>query len=176
MTEDTVKSNRQFAASLARKYFAGQLSRQDTLDSYPDYSRDIKLSRLYDSIRKEPKIGWLFGVTKEEHSDYVAATYKLIDELENPKLQINVMQRLFKELWFASDNCKTPIQNIGIRLLEVAKSTNNTKDDVREYLHELMRQNYIEMISQDPLLFQFTEIGKTIKTQDELEQILNNVA
>ena len=146
MTDNILKSNRQFAASLARKYFGGQISRQELFDSFPDYSQDIKLFRLYETIKKEPKIGWLFGVTKEEHLDYVIETYKLIDALENTKLQVDVLHRLFKELWFASDQCKTPIQNMGIRLFEVAKSTNNTKDEVREYLHELMRQNYIEML------------------------------
>jgi hypothetical protein len=176
MTDNKVKSNRQFAASLARKYFGGQISKPELLDNFPDHTQDVKLFRLHDAIVNEPKIGWLLGVTKEEHSDYVIATYKLIDALEIEGFQIEVMQRLFKELWFASDNCKSPIKHIGIHLAEVGKSTNNTRDEVREYVNLLIQQNYFELVSKEPLLFQFTEKGKTIKTQDDIKQILNNVA
>lgn len=176
MADNPVKSNRQFAASLARKYFGGKISRQELFDSFPDYSQDIKLFQLYETIKKEPKIGWLLGVTKEEYSDFVIATFKLIHTIENEGFQIEVMQRLFKELWFASDNCNSPIKHIGLHLSEVAKSTNNTRDEVREYVNLLIRQNYFELLSKEPLLFQFTEKGKTIKTQEDIEQILNNLA
>ena len=176
MINTKVNADRQFAADKARKYFDGQISKQELFDSFPDYSRDIKLSLLHKALKKEPRIGWLFGVTKEEHNNYVLSTYQLINSLENTKLQVDVMLRLFEELWFASDNCKLPIQNMGIRLMEVAKSTNNTVDDVREYLSELVRQGHIEISSKEPLIWQLTDKGKTIKTESDVQHILNNVA
>ncbi|MDX2173029.1 MAG: hypothetical protein SFY56_07915 [Bacteroidota bacterium] len=97
--------------------------------------------------------------------------YGLTEQEENVKLLPNVMFRLFKELWFASSDCSHPIENIGIRLLEVAKSTNNTKDYVREYLNELIKQGHIEMTSEKPLLFTITNKGKKVKTIEDVEQL-----
>ena len=176
MRDNQTKSDRQFAAHLARKYFGGQISKNELFDNFPDCSRDIKLTRLYNKLDNEPTVRRFFGATKEEHADYVLQTYKLIEDLENIKLIPEVMFRLFKELWFASTNGSHPIENIGIRLMEVAKSTNNTRDDVREYLNELIKQGHVELTSKEPLIFTLTDKGKTIKTLADVQQIINNDA
>ncbi len=97
--------------------------------------------------------------------------YGLTEREASTKLLPNVMFSLFKELWFASSDCSHPIENIGIRLQEVAKSTNNTKDYVREYLNELVKQGHIEMTSEKPLLFIITDKGKKVKTIDDVEKL-----
>ena len=76
------KANRQFAASLARKYFGGQISKHELLDNFPDYSEDTKLATLLNEIAKEPKIGWFFGVSKAKHLEFVIVISALIDDLE----------------------------------------------------------------------------------------------
>ena len=90
------------------------------------------------------------------------------------KFLATVMFRLFQELWFASANCSYSIENMGIRLMEVAKSTSDTRDYVREYLKELIKQGYIEMTSTEPLLFIFTDKGKSVKTIEDVELIIKN--
>ena len=176
MTDNKTKSDRQFAASLTRKYFGGQISKHELFDNFPDHNHDIKLSRLYKAIEKEPTVKRFFGAKKEEHTRYVLQTYKLIEDLENTKLIPEIMFRLFKELCFASGNCSHPIENIGIRLMEVAKSTYNTRDDIWEYLNELIKQGHVEISSQEPLLFTITDKGKTVKTLEDTERIVNNAS
>jgi hypothetical protein len=131
---------------------------------------------LSKAIEDEPKIRWLFGVTKEKHDEYITETAKLIDDLDSNELKPETLYKLFKELWFHADNYSRPISNIGLRLLEVAKFTNNTTDDVREYFQILLDKNYIEIISKESLLYQFTEKGKSVKTLADMELIINNSA
>ncbi len=86
------------------------------------------------------------------------------------------MFQLFEELWFASDNSTVPIEYIGIRLMEVAKSTGNSREYVREHFKELITQGCVKMISETPLLFVFTEKGKNVKTLADVEAITSKVA
>lgn len=82
---------------------------------------------------------------------------------------------LFKELWLHSDDCSEPIKNIWFSIQEVAKSTGYTRNEIRKYLNLLIDNNYVKNTSQDPLLFEFTEKGKKIKTDLEIEEIINNI-
>ncbi len=78
------------------------------------------------------------------------------------------MQSLLKQLWFQSDNAKLPIHHMGFQLMEVGKFTGHSRDAVREYLYWLMDNGYMELISKEPLLFQFTEKGRLIKSVNDI--------
>lgn len=176
MTENQKKSDRQYAAYMARKFFSGQISKQQVLDSFPYYENDFKMRLLYNRIMKKPRIGWFFGVTKEAYEKFLTETYEIIEDLETGKLRFKTMKILFQELWLQSNNCSKPIKHIWFPIQEIAKSTNNSRAEIRRYLDLLVDKNYIKRISNQPLLFEFTENGKEIKTDLDIEKIIKNVA
>ena len=163
MTENQRKSNRQYAASMARKYFSGQISKYQVLDSFPDYERDMKMRLLYKRIMEKPKRGWLFGISKEKYEKFITETYEIIEDLETDKLRFKTMKTLFEQLWLQSNDCSEPIKNMGFQVFEVSKFTYNSKKETLRYLNLLIEKNYITKISDEPLLYEFTEIGKKIK-------------
>ena len=83
MTKNQEKSDKQYAAYMARKYFSGQISKYQIIDSFPDYVNDPKIKLLYNRILEKPKKGWLFGVSKEKYEEYIIESYKIIEELES---------------------------------------------------------------------------------------------
>ena len=89
--------------------------------------------------------------------------------------ELRILKRLLKELWLHSDDCKEPIKNMWFPIQEVAKSTGNTKQEIRKQLNLLVDNNYLELTSEEPLLFEFTEKGKRIKTDLQIEKIIQNV-
>ena len=86
MIDSYEKQNRVYAANLARKYFRGQLSMHQLLDSLPDYLHDIKIKLLLDKIGKRPKKGWFFDVSKERNKAYIKEVFEVIEDLENSDL------------------------------------------------------------------------------------------
>ena len=92
------------------------------------------------------------------------------------KFEIDVMQKLLKQLRFQSDECRSPIQNMGFQLMEVAKFTTTSREYVRKYLKLLIDNGYLVLISTEPLLFEFSEKGKLLKSIDELALLISNVA
>lgn len=86
------------------------------------------------------------------------------------KLESEVMQKLLKQLWFQSDNCLTPIQNIGIQISEVHKITGRNRSEIVEYLRYLIAKKVIRNISEYPLLYEFTDFGKRVKTLEDIEK------
>ena len=176
MTENQRKSDRQYAASMARKYFSGHISKNQVLDSFPDYETDMKMRQLHKRILEKPKRGWFFGVSKEKYQKFITDTYEIIEDLETGKLRFKTMKRLFEELWLQSDNCSEPIKHIWYSIQEVAKSTMNSREEIRRYLTLLVDKKYVKRISDEPLLYGFTESGKGIKTDSEIESVIKNVA
>lgn len=177
MTENQKKSNRQYAAYMARKFFGGQISKHQILDSFPDFENDYKIKRLYNRIMKKPKKGWLFGVSEKKYQTFMNETYELIDDLETGRLRLETMKRLFQELWLHSDNCVEPIEHIWFSIGEVAKSTNESREEIRtRYLNFLMEKKIVELVSWEPLKHRFTELGKKIKTESDIEKLIKNVA
>lgn len=96
--------------------------------------------------------------------------------LMNVNYNLKTMKRLFKELWLQSDNCTEPIEHIWFSINEVAKSTNNSSDEIKRYLNLLIEKKIIEFVSSEPLLHKFTEYGKGIKTESDMEKTIKNVA
>lgn len=176
MTENQKKSDRQYAASMARKYFSGQISKHQVLDNFPEFENDFKMRLLYNRIMKKPKTGWLFGISKEEYNKYLEETYEIIDDLETGRLRLKTMRRLLEELWLQSNNCTEPIKHIWYPIQEVAKSTSNSREEVRRYLNLLVENQIIKKTSDEPLLFEFTENGKEFNKDSEIEEIIKNVA
>jgi len=82
------------------------------------------------------------------------------------------MKRLFEELWLQSDNCVDPIENMWFSIQEVAKSTSNSREEIRKYFNLLIQKEFIRNISKEPLLFEFTDRGKRIKTNLDIEELI----
>jgi hypothetical protein len=90
--------------------------------------------------------------------------------MENFK--IDILKRLFEELWLQSNNCKQPIENISISIYEVSKSTNVPKKEIFQYLFFLLEESIIESIQSDRLLYKFTERGAFIRTKNDVENFI----
>ena len=176
MSEKKQKSDRQYAAYMARKFFSGQISKRQILDSFPNYEDDIKIRLLHKRIMEKPKKSWLFGVSKANYEKYIMETYEIIEDLETDKLRFKTMKTFFEQLWLQSNNCTEPIQNMGFQVFEVSKMTYNSKKEIMRYLNLLVEKNYIIKTSDKPLLYEFTESGKKIKADSEIEKIIKNVA
>lgn len=86
-----------------------------------------------------------------------------------------ILKRLLEELWLHSNNCKEPIRNMWFSIQETAKSNGVSRKEVKKHLNLLMEKNYIKITSEQPLLFEFTETGKEIKADLEIEKIIKNV-
>jgi len=176
MNEKQQISDRQYAASMARKYLSGLISKYQIIDNFPDYEKDVKIQLLYKQIMGKPKRSWFFGVSKEKYEKYITDTYEIIEDLETDKLRFKTMKTLLKLLWLQSNNCSEPIKNMGFQIFEVSKMTYNSKKEILRYLNLLIDKNYIIRISEEPLLYEFTETGKKIETDSEIEEIIKNVA
>ncbi|MFD2890724.1 hypothetical protein ACFS5J_01695 [Flavobacterium chuncheonense] len=175
MNVNQQKSDKQYAAYLARKFFSGQISKREILDQFPEFDKDFKIRLLFDRITKKPRQSWLFGISKKAYQKFLTETYEIIEDLETGKLRFNTMKRLFQELWLHSDNCAKPIEHISILLLEVAKSTTNSKEEIRKYLNLLIDKKILKRISEKQLIYEFTESGKKIKTDSEIEKIIKTL-
>lgn len=161
LAKDKIVDQYIFDNGLVEKVYRNQTSTFDQI-LLPTSDKNIFIVILVDLAIENIKGHYKLDLNKE---------YGLTKQDENIKLLPNIMFRLFKELWFASSDCSHEIENIGIRLLEVAKSTNNTKEYIREYLHALIKQGHIEMTSEKPLLFTITDKGKKVKTIEDVEQL-----
>ena len=176
MTENQKKSDRQYAAYMARKFFSGEISKREILDSFPAYENDHRLRLLFNKIMHKPRKGWLFGVSKGVYERFITETYELIDELETGKLSLSIRKTLLKELRTQSSNCTVPIEHMWFTIQEVAKSTSNTKEEIMRYLNLLVDKGIIKKTSEEPLLYEFSDKVKELKNDFEIEKILKNVA
>ncbi|WP_298239536.1 hypothetical protein [uncultured Algibacter sp.] len=85
------------------------------------------------------------------------------------------MKTLFRELWLQSDLCTEPIEHIWFTINEVAKSTSNSSKEIKKYLDYLIKNGIIELVSWEPLVHQFTEDGKRIKTEFDIEKTIKTL-
>ncbi len=60
---------------------------------------------------------------------------------------------------------------MGYNLMEVGKFTCQSKDIIRHYLDYLIDQGILELVSENPLLYQFTDKGRQIKSMDDIEKL-----
>jgi hypothetical protein len=174
MIENKQKSDRQYAAYLAREFLSGGMTKHQFLESFPNYDNDIKIRFLYKRIMEKPKKSWFFRISKEKYEHYIKETYEVIEDLESDKLRLRTMKVLFRQLWLQSNNCTQPIQNMGIQISEVSKMTYNSSNEILRYLNLLIEKKIIIRISEKPLLYEFTERGKKINTDYEIEEIILN--
>ena len=93
----------------------------------------------------------------------------------NSNIDVSIMKTLFRELWLQSNLCTEPIEHIWFSLNEVAKSTSNSSKEINKYLNHLIEMGIVEKISDVPLLHQFTELGKRIKTESEVEKTIKKL-
>tara|TARA_B100000508_G_scaffold92244_1_gene72006 strand:- start:1712 stop:2197 length:486 start_codon:yes stop_codon:yes gene_type:complete len=161
---------------MARKYFSGEISKREILDSFPAYENDYKLRLLFNRVVHKPRKGWLFGVSKEAYEIFITETYELIDELETGKLKLKILKTLLKELRVQTSDYSEPIENMWFTIQEVAKFTSNTREEITGYLNLLVEKGIIKKTSEEPLLYEFSEKGKELNNDFEIEKILSDVA
>jgi hypothetical protein len=65
---------------------------------------------------------------------------------------------------------------MGIQISEVSKFTSNPNKEIIRYLNYLIDKKCILRLSLEPLLYEFTEIGKKIKTDSDINKLIKNVA
>jgi len=82
MTDNKQKSDRQYAAYLARKFIGGDISKHEAFDRFPDYEHDAQIQNLYQRMENKPKRGGMFGVSAEKYRKFITETYKIIEDLE----------------------------------------------------------------------------------------------
>lgn len=174
MTENQKKSDRQYAAFLARKFFSGQISKYNIINGFPSFENDLKIRLLFNRIMEKPKRNWFFGISNKKYEKFMEETYEIIEDLESDDLNFKTMKSLFNQFWLQSNNGSEPIENMGIQIFEVSKMTYNDKNEVIKYLTFLIEKNYIQKIDDSPLLYEFTESGKKIKSDSEIIEILKH--
>lgn len=94
--------------------------------------------------------------------------------INSDKLIFETTKRLFEELWFQSNDCTRPIENMWFSIQEVAKSTGNSREEIRRYLSILIEKGLIRITSKEPLLYEFTEDGKRVKNDLDIEEVTKN--
>lgn len=93
---------------------------------------------------------------------------------ENTKRSAEIMFRLIRELWYESDYCKKVMKNVAHSIFEVNKSGGKELEAVRCFMF-LIDNGYIKEVSKEQHLYEFTETGKSIKTQKDVENIIDQV-
>ena len=101
-------------------------------------------------------------------------TEKIIETI-NQTYEPKILKRLLEELWLQSNECSEPIENMWFSIQEVAKSTGKKRKEIRKYLYMLVDNNYLNFVSNEPLIFEFTVSGKEVKTDLDIESIIKNV-
>lgn len=88
-------------------------------------------------------------------------------------MEKEVMICLFEQLWFHSDDCHSPIEHMWFPIQETTKITGKRRSEILQYFIRLIDLNIIEKLSDEPLLYQFTSLGKTIKSDEQIETLLS---
>ncbi|WP_298529447.1 hypothetical protein [uncultured Christiangramia sp.] len=96
-----------------------------------------------------------------------------MEYLETDELRFKTMKMFFNDLWFHSEDCSKPIEYMWFPIQETAKKTNNSISEIRKYLFYLIDLAIIKKISYEPLLFEFTDYGKKIKTDKDIKVIMS---
>lgn len=84
-------------------------------------------------------------------------------------MEKEVMKILFEQLWLHSDNCNCPIEHAWFPIQEAAKTTGKRRSEILQHFLRLIELNIIEKLSDEPLLYQFTSLGKSIKSDEQIE-------
>lgn len=97
--------------------------------------------------------------------------------MENPgndKISAKTMFRLIRELWYESNYCKDVMKNIAHRIFEVNKSGCEKNEVVKCFVF-LIDNGFIKEISKEQHLYEFTETGKNLKTEQDVEAVITNI-
>ena len=94
---------------------------------------------------------------------------------ENGKIDSKTMFRLIRELWYESNYGEEPMKNVAYRIYEVNKS-GCKKNEVARSFKFLIDKGFIKEISKEPYCYEFTEMGRNIRTEKDVENIINNTA
>jgi hypothetical protein len=164
-----MNSNRKIATELVCKYLGHTISKNQLLRDFPDSSNDARLKVLLREVRK-----FLNNFVHREEN--LSQLLFLVQDIESPMLRSSYMFKLIQQLRFFNEDLKYEIENIGIKLTEAAKSCEMTTADMYPYAKFLLQNGYLELISEDPLLFRATIKLVVVRTEQDVDQMLNNAA
>ena len=91
---------------------------------------------------------------------------------ENGKLSAETMFLLIRELWYQSDYGKKVMKNVARCIYEVKKSSCKELEVAQCFLF-LIDNGLIREISKEHHLYEFTDAGKNVTTQKDVEDIIN---
>lgn len=86
-----------------------------------------------------------------------------VKELLEKSINLKILKTLIRELKFHSNNGEQNINSIGIISFEVSKMTKSKSRDVLEHLIYLIDEDFIKIISDEPLVYKLTEKGKAFE-------------
>jgi len=66
------------------------------------------------------------------------------------------------------------IKNIDKLIFEVSKYTKESNDEVLKYLNYLINKKCIKILSVKPKLYEFTEMGKKIRSDFDIQNLIIN--
>jgi tRNA U34 5-methylaminomethyl-2-thiouridine-forming methyltransferase MnmC len=86
-----------------------------------------------------------------------------VKELLEKSINLKILKTLIRELKFHSNNGEQNINSIGFISFEVSKMTKSKSRDVLEHLIYLIDEDFIKIISDEPLVYKLTEKEKHLK-------------
>lgn len=86
-----------------------------------------------------------------------------VKELLEKSINLKILKTLIRELKFHSNNGEQNINSIGFISFEVSKMTKSKSRDVLEHLIYLIDEDFIKIISDEPLVYKLTEKGKVFE-------------
>ncbi|MGV7105106.1 hypothetical protein [Flavobacterium sp. U410] len=86
-----------------------------------------------------------------------------VKELLEKSINLKILKTLIRELKFHSNNGEQNINSIGFISFEVSKMTKSKSRDVLEHLIYLIDEDFIKIISDEPLVYKLTEKGKAFE-------------
>ncbi|THF53437.1 hypothetical protein E6C50_04325 [Flavobacterium supellecticarium] len=95
-----------------------------------------------------------------------------MENAENEKRSAEIMFLLIRELWYQSDYGQKILKNVARCIYEVNKS-GCKKQEVAQCFLFLIDNGLIREISKEQQHYEFTDAGKNITTQKDLEDVIN---
>jgi hypothetical protein len=86
----------------------------------------------------------------------------------NKDEEYQVIWILFNELVIGSNDSTDIIDHLGYPIQEASKITGQKRFVIKQHLEKLVGKGIINVISKEPLKLRFTNLGKNIKTKEEL--------
>jgi len=97
-----------------------------------------------------------------------------MENSEKDKISTKTIFLLISELRHESNYYKDVMKNIAHRIFEVNKSGCEKNEVVKCFVF-LIDNGFIKEISKEQHLYEFTETGKNLKTEQDVEAVITNI-